>query len=98
MGKYIWNDCRYYNGLWKNNKMDGEGIFIWPDGRKYQGGYKDDKKHGLGIFEWSDGRKYCGQWLNGLQHGEGEFYHPLQNNWKKGIWYEGKLEKLEEKD
>merc|ERR1712156_1198162 len=30
-----------YDGQWKNNKMDGEGIFTWADGRKYEGQYVD---------------------------------------------------------
>jgi hypothetical protein len=87
---YTWNDRRQFIGDWKYNKMDGEGIFLWPDNRKYQGQYKDDKKEGTGIFEWSDGRKYKGRWKNGKQHGEGEFYNPKEDQWKKGIWNDGK--------
>ena len=52
LGEYIWEDRRKYNGEWKNNKMDGNGIFEWPDGRTYDGEYKDDKKHGYGLFKW----------------------------------------------
>jgi len=29
-------------------------------------------------------------WKNGKQHGEGEFYHPKDQIWKKGIWNDGK--------
>jgi len=70
--------------------MDGEGTFTWPDGRQYIGNYKDDKKEGQGLFIWGDGRKYKGNWKNGKQHGEGEYYNPKDNNWKKGIWCEGR--------
>jgi hypothetical protein len=38
----------------------------------------------------SDGRKYKGFWSNGKQHGEGEFLHQKENQWRKGIWNEGK--------
>jgi len=38
----------------------------------------------------NDGRKYKGMWKNGKQHGEGEFFHPKENSWKRGIWNEGK--------
>ena len=38
----------------------------------------------------NDGRKYKGMWKNGKQHGEGEFWHPKENCWKKGIWNDGK--------
>jgi hypothetical protein len=36
-GKYVWEDCRAYNGEWVNNKMNGVGRFEWPDGRVYEG-------------------------------------------------------------
>ena len=29
-------------------------------------------------------------WKNGKQNGEGEFFHPKENSWKRGIWNEGK--------
>lgn len=51
-GIYNWSDRRQYNGLWKENKMDGSGVFSWPDGRKYEGEYRDDKKEGYGTFFW----------------------------------------------
>lgn len=70
--------------------MDGHGVFIWPDQRKYTGNYVQDLKHGFGIFEWSDGRKYKGSWSNGKQDGEGEYYNPNDNQWKRGIWKDGK--------
>lgn len=37
MGKFTWPTKKTYEGLWKNNKMEGNGIFHWPDGRKYEG-------------------------------------------------------------
>ena len=70
--------------------MEGEGIFEWPDGRKYIGEYKNDKKEGHGVFTWNDGRIYDGNWKNGKQHGEGKFFNPKKNEWKKGIWEDGK--------
>lgn len=38
----------------------------------------------------SDGRKYKGHWKNGKQHGEGEFFQSTTNQWRKGIWDDGK--------
>ena len=78
--------------------MDGEGVFIWPDNIKYTGQYKKDKKEGFGLYEWSDGRKYKGKWKNGKQHGSGEFFHPKENSWKKGIWNEGKRVRWTQED
>ena len=66
-------------------------VFLhWPDNRKYCGEYKDDKKDGYGVFEWSDGRIYKGFWKNGKQDGEGEFFNISTQQWRKGIWKEGK--------
>lgn len=52
LGVYNWSDGREYRGMWRNNKMEGEGVFKWPDGRKYEGHYVDDKKEGHGTFHW----------------------------------------------
>lgn len=43
----------------------------------------------------NDGRKYKGMWKNGKQHGDGEFYHPKDKVWKKGVWNDGKRLKWE---
>jgi hypothetical protein len=29
MGIFTWTDGRIYNGLWKNNMMEGYGKFTW---------------------------------------------------------------------
>ena len=70
--------------------MHGNGIYKWPDGRTYEGEYKYDKKDGFGIFKWNDGRIYKGYWKDGKQNGEGEFYFNHKDEWKKGLWEEGK--------
>ena len=54
------------------------------------GDYKNDKKEGEGKFTWPDGRIYEGHWKNGKQDGEGKFYNPRTNEWKFGIWVNGK--------
>lgn len=47
------------------------------------------------IYIRNDGRKYKGYWKNGKQHGEGEFFHPKENIWKKGVWSDGRRVKWE---
>ena len=79
-----------YEGMWKNNKMEGFGRFEWPDGKFFEGEYSNDKKDGFGIFSWPDGRIYKGMWKNGKQHGEGDYYNPYKKEWKKGVWEYGK--------
>ncbi len=70
--------------------MEGKGVFKWPDGRVYNGEYKNDKKDGYGEFSWNDGRKYKGYWKDGKQNGNGNFFNPKYNEWKEGIWQNGK--------
>lgn len=51
-GKMTWADRRQYEGDFKFDLMDGEGVYIsfinqiftWPDGKRYEGGYKMDLK------------------------------------------------------
>ncbi len=47
------------------------------------------------IYFRNDGRKYKGNWKNGKQHGDGEFFHPKDGVWKKGIWSDGRRVKWE---
>ena len=51
--------------------------------------------NGLIIFNFflifrNDGRVYKGYWKNGKQHGDGEFFHPKEGVWKRGVWSEGR--------
>ncbi|CAM6005301.1 unnamed protein product [Sphagnum balticum] len=73
--------------MWRNNKMEGNGVFTWLDGRRYEGEYMNDKKEGFGIFTFRDGRVYEGEWKNGKQHGKGLF--KKKNIVREGIWEEG---------
>jgi hypothetical protein len=54
------NGAIIYEGEWKNNKMDGQGIYFWDDGRYYEGYYKNDMKHGYGEYTYTDGQIYMG--------------------------------------
>lgn len=37
-GKYTWSNGDTYDGEWKNNQPNGEGILILTNGTKYKGG------------------------------------------------------------
>ena len=78
--------------------MEGKGVFKWPDGRRYEGNFVNDKKEGYGEYYWNDGRIFKGMWKDGVQNGEGEIYEPKKNKIKKGIWRDGKLIKLIDKE
>jgi hypothetical protein len=38
-----------YNGEWKEDKKQGQGVCQYADGDKYEGGWEDNKRSGEGI-------------------------------------------------
>lgn len=55
--------------MWKDDKINGQGILTFFDGRKYVGVYKGEIMNGQGTFTWPDGRKYVGKYMNNNRHG-----------------------------
>jgi len=37
-----------YDGEWKGNVREGQGIQVWPDGAKYEGQWANGKANGKG--------------------------------------------------
>ena len=44
--KYVGTFKRYYEGEWKNNKMNGKGLYQYPNGTKYFGDFVNNIKQG----------------------------------------------------
>ena len=69
-----------YEGQWKKDKMDGQGIYIMrvddSEYTIYVGDFKDNKFDGLGLYTTPDGIKYYGHFKKGLRHGEGKLIYP----------------------
>jgi hypothetical protein len=74
-GCAVWNHPYYYEyeGQWKNNRPDGQGVAKWPDGRIYEGEWKGGFMHGVGSEYEANGDSYVGDWKNGVRHGNGTF-------------------------
>ena len=36
-GKFIWSKNEFYEGEFKENKIEGYGVYHWEDGSKYKG-------------------------------------------------------------
>lgn len=64
-----------YEGEFKRNLKDGEGVLLTPDYR-YDGSFKKNRFDGYGKCVWKDNREYEGLWQAGLKHGNGEFRWP----------------------
>lgn len=48
-GKFYYQDGGYYEGQWRNNKMDGEGRLYYEGGKlAYEGSWAQDEFNGAG--------------------------------------------------
>ncbi len=63
---------RYYDGIWKDEKIHGKGLFVYDKVQNYRGQYNMGMKHGFGEMVYADGRIYRGNFLNGEEYGEGK--------------------------
>ena len=65
-----------FEGIWKNNKINGLGKHTKSFGRDeteiYEGPFIDSKYHGeKGKYTYLDGSQYLGSWVNGQKNGPG---------------------------
>ena len=37
---------QYYNGMWKNDMPEGEGLMLYNQGEYYEGNWKEGQWHG----------------------------------------------------
>ena len=69
MVRYEFNDI--YEGMWENDKANGQGIYYHANGSRYEGNWLNDKQHGLGSEFWTDGSQYTGYYENSKKQGRG---------------------------
>ena len=69
-GKFT-SDDETYEGDWKEDKKEGNGIIIYKDGCKYEGQFKNNKIEGEGKMSWKDGTYYSGEFKNNIFNGKG---------------------------
>lgn len=77
------NSCEKFEGYWKNNHYDGEGILTMVDGTKYVGSFVNHQRHGRGKYTDIEGNKYDGDWKFGVIDGKGKM------DYANGNYYEG---------
>jgi len=65
--------CEYYDGEWKDDKMDGYGIYLYSNGDKYEGYWTNGCQNGKGKYTFTDGTSYEGEWKMHKMHGTGTF-------------------------
>lgn len=64
-GIYSWQDGRFYEGFYKDDKKHGFGVYTWSDRKRYAGWWSHGKQHGLGVFISQQGRRRLGVWEDG---------------------------------
>jgi len=64
----IWGGDLYspgiYEGHWKDNQFEEEGVLHIPNGNRYEGSFKKGKLNGPGTLIQTSGGKYEGNFLN----------------------------------
>lgn len=63
----------YYDGEWKDDKMDGYGVYLYSNGDKYEGYWTEGCQNGKGKYTFTDGSSYEGEWKMHKMHGSGKF-------------------------
>ena len=77
-----------YEGLWENDKKNGNGTLNYSNGDYYIGGFKNDKfdGKGKGKIHYPNGDLYEGEFKDGKRHGKGKL------NYSNGDYHIGGFE------
>ena len=79
-----YNDGSEYNGEFKFDKKNGNGI-LKKEKYYYDGSWINDIKNGSGVEYYDNGETYCGDFKNGKKEGNGVYVFN-NNNTYKGEW------------
>lgn len=71
-GTYKLDTGSSFNGTWKNNKIDGNGILVLKRFGTYKGQFQNGKRVGEGTFHFTNGDVYSGHWKNDVIEGRGK--------------------------
>ena len=66
-----WPDGRVYQGAFKNDLPNGDGVLSLVNGDKYSGNFVGGLYDGSGIYTWSSGKAYIGDFTRGISKGQG---------------------------
>ena len=71
----------FYEGDWKNDKMEGYGIYNYSNGDVYEGQWRDNAHYGIGKMYFTDGSRFEGEWKDHKMHGTGSYWDINNVNW-----------------
>jgi hypothetical protein len=87
-GTFALRDGSFYEGSWKDGRIEGKGLLRFEDGAEYAGMFHDGEANGQGTFIDIDGEVYEGPFKNGLRDGTAETTLPnkfkYRSRWTAG--------------
>ena len=72
-----------YDGDFRDNEINGNGVFRWTNGDVYDGQMTRGKMNGVGRYTYANGQIYEGNYVNGVKEGKGRLSYP------NGFVYDG---------
>ena len=91
-GKLILNNkISFYEGEFKNNKLEGNGIFIWNKNKKYIGNWNNNEISGFGILI-DNNVKHIGYFDKNVKSGFGASFFTDNDNVILGKWDKNLIE------
>ena len=91
-GTYKRKDDYEYQGGWKDNQMDGEGVLRMANGEKYRGMFRANKKNGKATVIHADGSRFDGTFKDDVKDGDFIEYDRNGNVVRKGKYVNGQLQ------
>lgn len=70
-GRIIFDDGKYFEGLFKNNLANGIGYMEYSDGEVYVGEFKNNLANGSGTVYYANGNIFTGQFKDDKEFGMG---------------------------
>lgn len=81
---YIWLNGDRCEGLFKNEKMQGNGTCQYANEGSYTGDWVDGKRMGHGATTWSNGDRYEGHYENDIRTGYGVYSWQNEDRYEMG--------------
>ena len=72
-----------YDGDFRDNEINGNGVFRWTNGDVYDGQMTRGKMNGFGRYTYANGQIYEGNYVSGVKEGKGKLTYP------NGFVYDG---------
>ena len=68
-----------YEGEYKDDEWEGNGVYYTPNGDIYRGNFKQRKFHGQGKYTYANGEVYTGKWIDDKLEGVKHFKKIIKN-------------------